>query len=119
MAQVERVLDVRGDPAAFRATLIGRIGAFIVDNPGKEIDYQEVFPELLSRLKEDFYRGRKKVIEQISRHLLRVGTDEFGTLEPDVQLHVQNALDRMKERYGYCERCAKEAIVHLIRRRYS
>jgi predicted Ser/Thr protein kinase len=119
MAQVEGILDVRGEAAAFRGGLIGRIGAWTVDHAGIEVDYQEAFPEYMSRLKEDFYRGRRKVIEQVSRHLLTVGTDEFDLLEPDVRDHVGRALDRMIARYGYCGRCAKEAIVHLIRRRYS
>ncbi|MFN7972493.1 MAG: hypothetical protein U0166_09110 [Acidobacteriota bacterium] len=119
MAQVEKTLDVKGDAAVFRANLIGRIGAWIVENEGKEVSYLDVFPELLARLKDDFYRGRKKVVEQISRSLLTVGTDEFAMLDADAQAHVQGALERMQARYGYCARCAKEAIVYLIRRRYS
>ena len=119
MAQVEKVLGVESDVDAFRASLIGRIGAWTVDHPDEEISLETVFAEYLTQLKEDFYRDRKKVIEQISRHLLTVGTDEFELLDADVRSHVVGALGRMRERYGYCDRCAKEAIVFLIQRRYS
>lgn len=119
MAEVERVLGVGELPSGFRDSLIGRIGAFSVDHPGQEIDYVEVFPELVSRLENDYYRNRKKAIEQISRHLLTAGTDEFEHLDAEVKAAVSTALERMRTRHGYCERCAKEAIVHLIKRRYS
>lgn len=119
MGEVERILGVGEVPGGFRESLIGRIGAYSVDHPGGDIDYGEVFPELLSRLENDYYRNRKKSIEQISRHLLTVGTDEFEHLAADVKGTVSAALERMRTKHGYCDRCAKEAIVHLIKRRYS
>src|SRR5262245_53741347 len=101
MAHVERILDVRGDAAAFRNGVMGRIGGWTVDHAGQDMDYEEVFPEYLDRLKEDFYRGRKTIVEQISRHLLKVGTDEVALLDADVKAQVERALERMCSRHGY------------------
>ena len=46
-------------------------------------------------------------------------SDERGTLSSRELEQVNQTLAAMRERHGYCEVCAKEAILFLVRKRYG
>ena len=113
--EVEEVVAAGEDVAAFRSGLISRIGAWRVDQPKGEVDYAELFPDLMRRLEEDFYKKRRQLVEEAAGGLLKHGTDEFALLAPELRRRVEKTLRRMKEVHGYCDHCVKEAVSFFLR----
>jgi len=120
MVEFERI--VKGDEedrGTFRRSLISAIGAFRLDHPdAKEIDTQAIFPDLFRRLREHYYEERKRQLKTNKANVLRYLSDERGQLDEKACRHVEQTLATMRERYGYCEHCAQDAVMYLMRRRY-
>ncbi|HYQ81430.1 MAG TPA: hypothetical protein VEP68_08010 [Anaeromyxobacteraceae bacterium] len=51
--------------------------------------------------------------------MLRYLSDDRAGLDDRTRKEVQDTLQHMRERYGYCDHCAQEAILFLLRRRYD
>lgn len=122
MADIERKLDVGPSETKreeFRNEAINRIGAWSLDNPGKRPDYELIFPGPIEKLREAFFGDRRAQIRKIAEDLLVVMTDGPGRLQPDAARAADKTLAAMKARFGYCDACAKDAVVALVRKRYS
>ena len=121
MTEVEAIVmgesDDRGD---FRRGLISSIGANKLDHPNDtEIDYSKIFPDLFRRLRDHYFGERKKVIRRLRENYLRFLNDEKAALLPKELAQIETMLSTMTSRYGYCEHCARDAILFLMRRRYA
>lgn len=81
--------------------------------------YAQVFPELFRRLRDHFFEERKRTLRRNKENVLRYLADDAGSLESRDRAAVEEMLRNMRERYGYCENCAKDAILLLMRRRYA
>jgi predicted Ser/Thr protein kinase len=120
MAHTESILMSRGqDKRDFRRSLISSVGAFRLDHPDVEIDYSRIFPDLFRHLREHFFEERKKTIKRNKENFLRYLGDEKSSLLERDRHQVESMLTTMRDRYHYCEHCAKDAILFLMRKRYS
>jgi predicted Ser/Thr protein kinase len=121
MVELEALVMQPGDDRqAFRRALISAIGAFRLDHPGgEEIDYVAIFPDLFRRLRDHYFEERRRQLTQSKEHLLRYLSDDQGGIDARALLQVEATLATMRSRYGYCEHCAKDAILFLMRRRYE
>ncbi len=119
MADVERILQVSGRRDEFRREVISRIGAWSIDHPRQKPDYEQIFPRPIAELRESFFEERKKQVRKINEDLLVLLTDGPARMQPDAAQAAQTTLDTMKSRFGYCDNCAKDAVLALIRKRYS
>ncbi len=119
MAEVERILQVSGRRDEFRREVISRIGAWSIDHPRQKPDYEQIFPRPIAELREAFFEERKKQVRKINEDLLVLLTDGPARMQPDAAQAAQTTLDTMKSRFGYCDNCAKDAVLALIRKRYS
>jgi predicted Ser/Thr protein kinase len=120
MGEMEGIVMPRGDdPGEFRRGLMSQIGAHKLDNPDAAIDYARVFPDLLRRLRSHFFEERKRALSRGAENVLKALSDERGSLSAKELDQVQQTLTAMRDRYGYCEACAKEAILFLVRKRYA
>ena len=108
-----------GKREEFRRDVIAKIGAWSIDNQGRRPDYEEIFPGPIVRLREAFFGDRKIQIKKINEDLLVMMTDGAGRLAPDAAAATESTLAAMKSRFGYCDHCAKDAVVALVRKRYS
>ena len=52
-------------------------------------------------------------------NVLRSLSDESHALTSKEKANVEETLRTMESKYGYCEACAKDAIIFLVRERYS
>jgi predicted Ser/Thr protein kinase len=121
MLEFEKIVmppgDDRGD---FRRGLISAIGAFRLDHPdAKEIDFVRIFPDLFRRLRDHYFEERKRQLRRSREDVLRYLSDEREQLEAKARRQVEETLKAMRERYGYCQHCAQDAILFLMRRRYE
>jgi predicted Ser/Thr protein kinase len=121
MAEVEGIVKPQAeDRSDFRRGLVGAVGAYRLDHPdAATIDYVAIFPDLFRRLKDHFFGERKRQLRRSREDVLRYLSDERGALDDRARRHVEDTLRNLRERYGYCEACAKEAILFLLRRRYE
>ena len=107
------------DPADFRRGVISQIGAHKVDHPEAIMDYAVIFPEVFRRLRDHYYEERKRVLRRNKENVLRYLSEERGQLSAREQGQVESTLGTLRSRYGYCDHCAKDALSHLMRRRYA
>jgi predicted Ser/Thr protein kinase len=121
MVEMEGILTPGGeDRGTFRRGLISAVGAFRLDHPdAAEIDYGAIFPDLFRRLRDHTYEERKRQLHRSKEHLLRYLSDDRGLLDEKARKQVEATLGNLRTRYGYCESCAQDAILFLMRRRYE
>jgi predicted Ser/Thr protein kinase len=119
MAEVERILGVSGRRDEFRREVISRIGAWSIDHPRQKPDYEQIFPRPIIELRESFFDERKKQVRKINEDLLVLLTDGPDKMQPDASAAALKTLNNLKARYGYCDECAKDAVLALIRKRYT
>jgi predicted Ser/Thr protein kinase len=119
MADVERILEVSGRRDEFRREVISRIGAWSIDHPRQKPDYDKIFPRPIVALREAFFDERKKQVRKINEDLLVMLTDGPDRMQPEAAAAATTTLNALKNRFGYCDNCAKDAVLALIRKRYS
>ena len=120
MAEMEGIVMPRGDdPGEFRRGLIGQIGAHRLENPEGAMNYARIFPDLFRRLRAHFFEERKRALSRGAENVLKALSDERSALSTRELEQVNQTLTAMRERHGYCDVCAKEAILFLVRKRYA
>ena len=118
MVEVEKGLGVAGDLEEFRQNVMTKIGAWSVDHPKAMPDYAVIFPEYFSRLRDGYYEQQHKRVRKLLHDALLALSDEGASLPPEDRALADQTIARLKERYRYCEVCAREVVTMLIRRRY-
>ncbi|MGQ0506722.1 MAG: PrkA family serine protein kinase [Myxococcaceae bacterium] len=120
MAEMEGIVMPKGeDSGEFRRGVIAQIGAHKLDNPEGEMDYSHIFPDLFRRLRAHFFEERKRVLKRNTENILKYLSDDRSGLSSREQTQVDQTLKTMVTRYSYCEFCAKDAILFLVRKRYG
>jgi len=120
MAEVERLLDVKGsDPLDWRRQLISGIAAWALDHQGQKLDTAAVFPQHIKRMREAIFAGRRKSVASLARDILLLVREEGVGVEPQRRQDAQEAIDRLVSRFGYCPNCAADAASLLLRKRFQ
>jgi len=121
MGEMEGIVMPKGEDAGdFRRGLIATIGAHRLDNPDSgEMDYARIFPDLFRRLRDHFFEERKRVLRKNKENILKYLSEDRNQLSNKEQQQVESTLKEMASRYGYCEACAKDAILFVMRKRYA
>jgi predicted Ser/Thr protein kinase len=117
MESIEEMLDVEEDPEEFRRNLISSVAAHAIDHPGTQVDYARAFPRHIERIKDSYFRERRKQIAIIARDVLSVLDEE--SLEEERQQQAENTLQSMKSRFGYEDSSIRVALGELMRERYA
>jgi len=117
MGEVERVLQMQPRRDEFRREVIAKVGAWSLDNLRKRPDMEAIFPKQIADLREAFFADRKKQVRRINDDLLILLTEGDAKMPADQAAAARATLDGMRARYGYCENCAKDAVLAVLRRR--
>lgn len=120
MAEMEAIVMPKSEDAGeFRRGLITTVGAHRLDNPDSStLDYARVFPDVFRRLRAHFYEERKKTLKRNAENVLKYLSDERSGLSSKEKTQVEETMAAMQAKFGYCEHCAKDAILFLVRERY-
>ena len=119
MGEIERVLEMQGRRDEFRREVITKVGAWSIDNPRKKPDMEQIFPRQIAELREAFFGERRKQVRRINEDLLVFLTDGPDKMDAAAVISSRATLESLKSRYGYCEHCAKDAVLALLRKRYT
>jgi predicted Ser/Thr protein kinase len=119
MRDIEKTLEVSGRSDDFRADLIAKVGAWSLDHPNQKPDYGQIFPDHFRRIRDATFEERKKTVQVGVADLIRLVTGNENVLAADARKRARVTLDNMIERFGYNETSARDAVVLLVRSRYS
>ena len=123
MTEVEKTLGMGGKREDFRHEVISRIAAWSIEHPGQKVEFATVFPRQLQQLRDSYFELQKKVVKKTTEDLLvylAEGAETTRTrLEKESFERVEITLGNLKSKYGYCDRCARDSVSYLWRKRYS
>lgn len=116
MRGLEKLITLKESPDAFRRNLITKIAAYSLEHLKEKLVYGEIFPDLIAKLRDSYYKEKQKGLETLSRYILASGTEDDALVPQADRPRVQRSLKNMREKYGYCDICAKEAISMVLRK---
>lgn len=123
--EFENNITLKEDPEKFRSYLISKLGAWYLDNPGKEITYKEVFPDVVNRLQESFRNEQKKAIQSIAKNIVFYEAELVGesegrhvSLNKEDREEIETTINNIENKHGYSKSGALELIKYLIKERY-
>jgi predicted Ser/Thr protein kinase len=119
MAEVERLLDVKGEATDWRRQLISAIAAWALDHPGQRVDPPTVFPQHLRRMREAIFADRRRSVAQLAKWIVVLVRDEGQGLDAEQRRDAEGTIERMVGRFGYCRECAADSASLLVRRRFN
>jgi predicted Ser/Thr protein kinase len=118
MGEVERLLDVKGEPQDWRRQLISAIAAWALDHPGQRVDTSTVFPNHIRRMREAIFAERRHAVARLARDIVVLVRDEGVGLDAQRRADADATIERLVARYGYCRNCASDAASLLVRKRF-
>ncbi len=101
----------------FRQNNISQIGVWSLDHPKEPVIYAKVFPEFWKKLEKHYFESQKALLSKMSDALLVYDSQKDDPTSEGAQL-ARKTIQNMKSKLGYCEKCAKEVIMFLLRQRY-
>ena len=116
--EFESNVHINEAPEKFRANLIGRLGAYALDNRGKAIVYSEVFEDLVHLLQETFRKEQKKIIDKVGKNLV-LFLAEGQNVEKEVRDQISTIIRSLQEKHHYSERGAISSLQYLLKMRYD
>ncbi len=105
------------DRDPFRQNILSQLGAWSLDHPKEKMIYAQVFPEFWKKLEKHYFESQKALLIKMSNSLLAYDTDKDGPDSEGGQL-ARQTLHNMKSKFGYCQLCAQEVVIFLMRQRY-
>lgn len=126
--EFESNIHLKEDPEIFRSHILSKLGAFALDNPGKEIVYTDVLEGVSRQLKETFRNEQKKIINSIGKNLvfyiseIQDEADEKprrSGLSDKGREQIEGILEQLHNNHGYTRNGAINCLKHLLKKRYD
>lgn len=121
MREVEDVLLANNESREdFRRAVIGRIGAWGLENLGQSPNYRRLFPVYIEKMESDYFRRQRKVIKKNLEAVLEyLGNEDHHAMTEERLTVAQRTLEMMQGRYGYLPACTAECASFLLKQRYA
>jgi predicted Ser/Thr protein kinase len=119
MREIEKTLGSTGTPVEFRRNLISIVAAYAIDHPGAKIDYVQLFPRYLQKLKDAFFLDRRMQIVSIAEDMVVLIAEDGLGLDAQQKQRARETLDKLKQNHGYCDNCARDAAAALLKERFA
>ncbi|MBE7463255.1 MAG: serine protein kinase PrkA [Planctomycetes bacterium] len=116
MEGLEKLMDLKESADNFRRNVMTKIAAWSLEHPNVKLSYPEIFPDLVHNLRASYYKNKQKDLETLAQYILTSGTEDAALVPQAQRPRVEKALGTMREKYGYCDACAKEALSFMLRR---
>ncbi|MEM6962655.1 MAG: serine protein kinase PrkA, partial [Myxococcota bacterium] len=116
MENVEQRIGA-GDKEEFRRTVMAKLAAHAIDNPGETPDHSDLFPQYLHKIRRSHYEERKKQVAEVAQALRSLLSDE-PLHDEELRSSVDSALSVLLDRYGYERSSARIAVAALLDDRY-
>jgi len=120
MNEIESALAKPGEnKPSFRQGVINHIAAWKIDHPTDTVSYQQLFPKHTTRLREAYYERNKKTVQKNAEDLLKYLAGEKSSMEESARKQSELMLGKLRDRFGYCEACARDVVAYLLKKRYA
>lgn len=123
MAEVEGLILAEGEAREeFRRSVIGRIGAWSLENQGRTPNYRELFRSYIEKMEADYFAKQKRVIEKNLRAMLDLlvdNDDDNPRLDEETKKVASQAIETLETRFGYEKTCTSECAAYLLKERYA
>jgi serine protein kinase len=119
MRRIEATLEVGPKPDDFRKDLIARIGAWSLDNKAKRADYVEIFPKHFKKIRDAYFAEKRQAVRRGIDDLLAYLRDDDKGLTDSARKSAIETLDALISRFGYSRESARDAVIQLVRDRYT
>lgn len=127
--ELERIVEAPAQSAGggseletFRQNVISQIGVWSLDHRGEPVVYANVFKDFWSKLEKHYFESQKQLLTKMHDALLVYdrGESPNGAYDPGSEggKLARQTVSNMISKRGYCEDCAKEVILFLMRSRY-
>lgn len=120
IGEFESIIDAPSagpERESFRNSVISAIGAYALDNPKKAVDYRLVFPEYMKKLEDYYFNQQKSHMKTLGNAIQFFGTEREDRTSEHHKLATQT-IGTMVSKRGYCDACARQTILYLIRNKY-
>jgi hypothetical protein len=101
----------------FRHNVISAIGAYALDHPNEPVDYRLVFPDYMKKLENHYFDQQKAQMKLLGDSIQFFGTEREDRTSDHHKIATQT-IGTMVKKLGYCDVCAKQTILFLIKTRY-
>jgi predicted Ser/Thr protein kinase len=119
MTEVERLLEVKGEAAEARRSMISAIAAWAIEHPGQKVEGSIVLPHFLRRLRDAIFSTKRVEVAKQARDMVVLVRDEGAGLDEGRKKVIREVFAQLATRFGYCDACATDMASSLVRRRYS
>ncbi|RLA63971.1 MAG: hypothetical protein DRQ88_00965 [Epsilonproteobacteria bacterium] len=124
--EFETSINLTEQPKKFRSYLISKLGAFALDNPGKNFTYGEVFPDVIHKLQESFRNEQKKYIQNVSKNLvfyeseMDKNSDQSlpSSLSEKDKEQISHIFSNLIQNFGHSHKGATTTLKFIIKERY-
>lgn len=120
MREVETTLGHTDDEKRkeFREQVLSTLAAYRIDNPDRDVDYAQIFPTFLEKIKDSYFEKQRETVRRYHRHVAAVLKGDAEKLSAADRKRAEDCVATLRERYGYCEACAADALEFLHDQRY-
>ena len=115
MEEVETLLGNTEDEKIFRESLIGRVAAWAIDNPGRRVEHGVIFRPELTRMRDKVFSDRRSAVARLTRDISMLLREESHGLDEERLQAAQSTIDRLREQFGYSDESTTDAAGALVR----
>ena len=119
MRETEKTLEVAVKPEEFRGGLIAKIGAWSLDHRGEKPVLDQIFPDLLKKLRGAYFERHRKAIARGVRDLVLMLTGNEGQVSAEGRERARDAEQTLITRFGYTHESARDLVALMAKTRYS
>lgn len=126
--EFEQTIHLKENADSFRSQILGKLGAYSLDNPGDKIIYTEVLSDISKQLKESFRNEQKKIIGAVGKNLVyytrelqekRDGKSMKSGLTKEGREQIENIIEVLNTKFNYSVDGAISILLFLIKKRYD
>jgi predicted Ser/Thr protein kinase len=118
MRSIERTLAVHNNATEFRRDLLSMVAGWAIDHPGATVDYVQLFPRYLQKLREAFFADRRARVASIARDILLILSAQDSSIDAEPRRSAERTLATLVQSKGYCRDCVQETLVALVKDRF-
>ena len=126
--EFEQTIHLKENADSFRSHILGKLGAYSLDNPGKKIVYTDVLEDISKQLRESFRNEQKKIITSVGKNLVfytrelqdkREGKSSKSGLNDDGRKQIESIIKTLNKKFNYSQEGAINLLLFLIKKRYD
>lgn len=113
MTDVEKIISISGDIKRHRESMLGKVAAYKIDNPDKNVIVADVFSDYLQAIKTYYFKERQDLISSNFKVMLSLNTDDQKLYKAEEVELAEMTFENLNKRYGY-DRVSAEASLKFL-----